>query len=189
MSGRSHRFGLSLATRLIADQRGLAAIEFALIAPIMIILYLGLTEFCQAYMAERRTSHTTAMVADLVAQSDKTTSEKIDEVFAIGQLIMKPFPADPLLVRVTSVTMNDTGVASVDWSKSNNQAAFPKRDKGDPVTDLPAGLISKDESLIIGETNYEYNSAFKAAMPGPIVFKRTYYLRPRTVNQVICPDC
>lgn len=179
----------SFVTRLIADRRGVSAVEFALIAPVMIIIYFGLTEFSQAYMAERRTGHTAAMVADLVAQGDKTSTNGIKPVFAIGQTIMKPFSAEELGIRVTSVTMDSRGQAKVDWSLSSNETKLKKLDKNTPVTDLPPGLIGTDESLIIGETQYKYGSAIKSILPELITFNRKYYLRPRTVNQVTCTDC
>ncbi len=179
----------SFFARLIADRRGVSAVEFALIAPVMILIYFGLTEFSQAYMAQRRTGHTAAMVADLVAQSDKTSPTAIQPVFAIGQMIMKPFPAEPLAIRVTSVTMDDQGQATVDWSLSSKETILKRLDKASPVADLPAGLIGAGESLIIGETQYEYGSAIKDILPQPIIFDRKYYLRPRTVNQVACTGC
>ncbi len=57
-----------LLKRLLQDRRGVSAIEFALIAPVMITIYFGLIEFSQGYMAERRAGHVASMVADLVAQ-------------------------------------------------------------------------------------------------------------------------
>lgn len=179
----------SLVARLIADRRGVSAVEFALLAPVMILIYLGLTEFCQAYMAERRVSHTAAMVADLVAQSGKTSKEDLGSVAAIGQMLMKPFPAAPLTTRVSSVTVDDKGLAWVNWSYSSDDQVLKPLSKTDPISDLPPGLAGDKESLIIGETRYEYRSAFKDFLPELTTFGRKYYLRPRVVNQVICTDC
>jgi hypothetical protein len=175
--------------RLIADRRGVSAVEFALLAPFMLLIYFGLTEFSQAYMAERRVSHTAAMVADLVAQSGKTDKEDLASVSAIGQMLMKPFPASPLTTRISSVTMDDKGQAWVDWSYTSNDKVLKLLDKAKPIIDLPPGLAGDKESLIIGETQYEYKSAFKDFLPELTTFERKYYLRPRTVNQVICTDC
>lgn len=187
MTRRAPRSGL--VARLIADRRGVSAIEFALLAPVMILIYFGLTEFCQAYMAERRTSHTAAMVADLVAQSSKTDKEDLASVAAIGQMLMKPFPAGPLTTRISSVTIDNKGQAWVDWSYTSNANVLKPLDKAKPIIDLPPDLAGDKESLIIGETRYEYKSAFKDFLPELTTFGRKYYLRPRTVNQVICSDC
>ncbi|MNN50632.1 TadE-like protein [compost metagenome] len=179
----------SLVARLIADRRGVSAVEFALLAPVMILIYLGLTEFCQAYMAERRVSHTAAMVADLVAQSSKTNTKDLGSVAAIGQMLMKPFSPTPLTTRISSVTVDDKGQAWVTWSYTSNGQVLKPLSKTDPITDLPPGLAGDQESLIIGETHYEYRSAFRDVLPELTTFGRKYYLRPRVVNQVICTDC
>ena len=179
----------SLLARLIADRRGVSAVEFALLAPMMILIYFGLTEFSQAFMAERRVGHTAAMVADLVAQSGKTSTEDLGSVAAISQMLMKPFPATPLTTRISSITIDDEGRGWVVWSYTSNDKVLKPLSKTDPITDLPPDLAAKDESLIIGETRYEYQSAFEGVLPKLTTFSRKYYLRPRTVDQVICTDC
>ena len=54
---------------------------------------------------------------------------------------------------------------------------------------LPAGLIERGESLILGETEFKYTSAFAQVVKQPIYFKRSYYLRPRTQDRIVCTDC
>ena len=184
----SRRFTLSGFRRFWRDARGVSAIEFALIAPLMLVIYFGLVEFCQGYMASRRASHTASIVADLVAQSDATTTQDLTSIFAIGDLIMRPFPAAPLSIRVSSVTIDANGVARIDWSQSNNKA-LTARVKNSVVSDLPSGLIDKGESLILGETQFKYTSPVAQMIKTPINFDRSYYLRPRTVDKVLCSNC
>jgi len=174
--------------RFWRDARGVSAIEFALIAPLMLLIYFGLVEFCQGYMANRRASHTASIVADLVAQSDATTTQDLTSVFAIGDMIMRPFPSSPLSIRVSSVTIDANGAARVDWSRGNNKA-LTARVKNSVVSDLPPGLIEKGESLILGETEFKYTSPFAQVIKTPINFNRSYYLRPRTVDKVLCSNC
>lgn len=172
--------------RLADDRRGVSAVEFALLAPVIFIIYFGLVQLCEVYMADRRTGHTAAMVSDLVAQSDVTKKAELDRVFDIGQMIMKPFPEAPLMVRVSSVTLDPSGVPRVDWSHSDG---LPGLAKGSIYADLPAGLAEINESLVVGETRYTYPSGFAKVLPNSIVLTRKYYLRPRTVNTVVCSDC
>ena len=170
------------------DRRGVAAVEFALIAPVMLLIYFGLVEFCQGYMANRRADHTASTVADLVAQSDETSTEDLTKIFAIGDMIMRPFSSTDLSIRVSSVTMDVNGVAKVVWSRGNREA-MPPRGKDSVVTDLPPGLIENGESLILGETEYDYTTPFAQVIKTPITFTRSYYLRPRTVDSVVCTNC
>ena len=174
----------SLIRRLTGDDRGVSAIEFAMIAPVLIAFYMGMTEFCQGFMAQKRMGHVSAMVADLVSQEETVTPAMLDDVFDVGGLIMKPFPTAALKQRVSSVTRT-AGIARVDWSRGDGMTA---RGKNSVVT-LPASLIDDGESVIVAEVTYDYDSAADYLMPGLTRFSHTYYLRPRTVDKTTCTDC
>lgn len=174
----------ALFSRLAGDERGVSAVEFAMLAPILVAFYFGLAEFCQGYMAQKRMGHVSAMVADLVAQEDAVSTANLSDIFEIGGLIMKPFSAIPLKQRVSSVTRT-AGVAMVDWSRGAGMTARPV---GEIIT-LPADLITDGESVIVSEATYDYDSPVDYLMPPVTQFSHIYYLRPRTVDMTTCSDC
>ena len=176
---------MRLIPTLIRDRRGVSAVEFALIAPVLVAFYFGLAEFCQGYMAQKRMGHSTAMVADLVAQKETLTAAQIDDVFAIGGLIMKPYSATPLKQRVSSVTRDATGVAKVDWSRGSGMT---KLNVGDTVT-VPVDMIANGESVVMTEATYDYDSPVDYLMPSITRFSHVYYMRPRTVAKTLCTGC
>jgi Flp pilus assembly protein TadG len=165
------------------DVRGVAAVEFALCVPPLIICYLGLAEFCQAYMAQRRAQHTTSQIADMVARAPTTSRAQIDAVMDIGSLIMQPFPEAPLSIRVTSITRRANGIATVDWSRGRGMAPLT----GEQT--VPAGLIANGETIIMGETNYAYDSPLDRLLPGITNFEGRHFLRPRLTDSIPCADC
>lgn len=173
-----------LIRRWAGDQRGVSAIEFAMLAPVLILFYMGMTEFCQGFMAQKRMGHVSAMVADLIAQEETVTPATIDDIFDIGGLIMKPFPTATLHQRVSSVSRS-SGSATVDWSRGGGMAA---RAVGSTMT-LPPDLIEDGESVIVAEVTYDYDSAADYLMPGLTRFSHTYYLRPRTADKTTCGAC
>lgn len=154
-----------------------------MLAPVMILLYFGMAELCQAHMAHKRMSHVTSMVADLTARAQAVTRNELTDIFNIGGQIMEPFSDTPLQTRVSSVTRDNTGVVSVDWSFGRGMTP-----RTGTVT-VPAGLINNGESLIMSESIYDYDSPVDEFMPGVTELKRTYYLRPRIVDKVLCSDC
>lgn len=184
MSWLSRGSGLSFRR----DERGLAAIEFALIAPVMILLYFGMVELCQGFLASKRAGHSASMVADLVSQTADVTPAQLEDVFAIGALIMKPYSSGPLKIRVSSVTRDSRGVDKVDWVRGDDILGKPLR-KNDVVTTIPAGLIENGESLIMSETTYDYRSSFGPGVDGLTKFEHNYYLRPRISEKVVCAAC
>ena len=169
--------------RFRQDQSGISAVEFAFLAPVMILLYFGMAEVCQAYMAQKRMSHVTSMVADLTAQAQSVTRNDLTDIFNIGNQIMEPFSPSPLQTRVSSVTRDNTGVVRVDWSFGRGMTP-----RTGTVT-VPAGLINNGESLILSEAIYDYESPVDRYLPGITKLKRTYYLRPRVVDKVLCSNC
>jgi Flp pilus assembly protein TadG len=174
----------SLIRRWVGDERGVSAIEFAMLAPILIAFYMGMTEFCQGFMAQKRMGHVSAAVADLIAQEDIISAATIDDIFAIGGLIMKPFPTSTLHQRVSSVTLTG-GVPTVDWSRGSGMTA-----RGvDSTMTLPDDLVDEGQSVIVAEVTYDYDSAADYLMPGLTRFSHTYYLRPRISDKTTCQGC
>ena len=166
--------------KLGSDRRGVSAVEFAMLAPVMIFFYFGLAEFCQGYMAQKRASHSAAMVADLIAQQEQITTGEIDDIFEVGELIMAPFTADGMSLRVSSARRIDDSTVRIDWSRGSGMTA---RTTGSTIT-VPAGLIAIGESVVMSESLYDYDSPVDYMMPGITTFSHTFYLRPRTVERV-----
>lgn len=169
--------------RFRRDQNGLSAVEFALLAPVMILLYFGMVELCQAYMAQKRMSHVASMVADLTARAETVNQSGLDDTFNIGNQVMQPFSATPLSMRVSSVTRGDDGVVRVNWSYGRGLAPI----SGELT--VPDGLIVNKQSLIVSEAVYDYDSPIDRFLPGLTRMGRTFYLRPRSVEMVTCSNC
>lgn len=170
----------------LANRDGVAAVEFALIAPVMIVLYFGMCEFSQAYMAHKRMGHVASSVADIVARVSVIETGQLIDIFGAGQIIMSPFSGDSLSIRVSSVTRDSNGVARVDWSHA--EGVWTARASQEQVV-VPADVIANGESLIMSETRYDYRSPVDFVMPQVTQFQQTYYLRPRTVPKINCSDC
>ena len=167
-----------LLQRLRGDRRGVSAVEFALLAPVMIAFYFGLCEFAQAFMAQQRMGHASATVADLVTQTQGVTQADIDDIFSVGGVIMSPFPADSLRQRVTSLTMDNRGRAKVDWSRGDGMSPLSN---GATVA-IPDGLIEEDQTIVMAEVEYDFDSPVDFLLPALTQFSNTYYLRPRRVD-------
>jgi Flp pilus assembly protein TadG len=183
---------MSFFRRFRRDERGVSAVEFALIAPFMILLYFGLVELCQALIAERKASHVASAVGDLVAQSESVTKAtggsgptSLVDIYSIGDSIMAPFATSTLQIRVTSVTADVNGVPKVDWS--NGYGGFAALAKTSVVT-LPMTLSASD-SIVMSEAKYTYNSPIGYVLPKVQTFSEVFYLRPRRSDKVTCSDC
>lgn len=177
--------GSGFLSRFWRDRRGVSAVEFALLAPVMITFYFGAAEFCQGFMAQKRLGHTTAQLADITSQDNVVTLDELRDTLAIAGLIMTPYSTTPLKMRISSVTRDASGVAKVDWSRGDGMPALGS----DAVVTIPAGLIANGESIILSEASYDYRSPLRYLLQDMMVFRRTFYLRPRLVNKITCSDC
>lgn len=170
-----------LLSRLRSDRRGVTAVEFALLAPVMVTMYFGLCEFCQGFMAQKRMGHVASTIADLVTRSNTMDAANMADVFSVGPMVMKPFASSALKQRITHLTMDSTGAVNVDWSQG--QGMVP-RAAGETVV-IPADLIATGESVVMAEVSYDYDSPIDYMLPGLTHLSNTYYLRPRRVDQVV----
>lgn len=167
------------------DQRGVSAVEFALIAPILILIYFGLAELAQAMTVQRRVSHAAAAVGDLVSQNENVaiTDTEMTDILAAASKIVDPYPTAPLKLRITSVTGNASGEPRVDWSDgATGLAAYAHCAT---VPGFPATLITMaGENVIMAEAAYAYTSPIAKVIPNGLNFSDKFYLKPRKVNKV-----
>jgi Flp pilus assembly protein TadG len=165
------------------NNKGTAAVEFALIAPILIVLYLGLAELTLGMMAGRRAGHLAATVGDLTAQSESLTTANINDIFDIGASMLSPFPAGAnLKIRISSVTMDASGQARVDWSDGKNMGPNAP---GTVIAGITLTQLPKGESLMMTEVEYDYDSPVDNFLPGITTFKDKFYHNPRSGAMVI----
>jgi Flp pilus assembly protein TadG len=160
---------------LAQDIRGLSAVEFALILPIMITMYIGAVEFSHALTVDRRVTSVASAAADLTAQAEQVTSASMQDIFTASTSIMTPYSTAPISIVVTSVVADANNDTTVDWSCAYNGSPHSK---GSGFS-LPAGLTQPFSSVIVAEVTYNFMPTVGRYMTGGINMKDEFYLRPR----------
>lgn len=180
-----------LTKSFLRDRRGVAAVEFALIAPIMLLFYFGLAEFTQAMIAERKAIRTASAIGDLIAQNDEISPSGaggVSDVFDIATTLMKPFPTgSKLKLCVASISADDKGKKTVDWSQNKNDSTCPS--KGSTNSTISSDLLAANQSVIMSRVIYSYTSPMNQTLKVNPTFTKTYYLRPRRSAKVACDNC
>jgi Flp pilus assembly protein TadG len=169
--------------RLARDRRGVSAIEFALIAPALILIYVGVVEISNALTIYRRTSQVAATAADLAAQTKSVTKSDIQDIEAASSSILTPYSTTPLKIVLSSVVADDNNRGKVDWSCSTSGSA---RSTGSAYP-VPNGLTEPNSSVIVAEVTYKYTSLHGLTSlfdSGPFDMTRTFYARPRRSTTV-----
>jgi len=190
------------ARRLLADRRGVAAIEFAFIAPVLLSLYFVTMEVSQGIEVNKKVGRVGSMVADLITQQQAISTTEIDAIMQIGSSILQPYNRSRPTITVTAIQVSDedSPKATIAWSRKLSNGTIGKGAKtGDPVN-IPASLITRNTFLIRVESELAYKPVITwtanqkqalglaAAFDG-IEMKEQYFLRPRISSAIGCTGC
>jgi Flp pilus assembly protein TadG len=170
------------AANLLADRRGVAAVEFALLLPLMLLLYLGGVEVSQAVSIDRKLTLTVRTAADVASQSATLTSSDISDILKASAAVMTPYSNSELKLTVSAVDIDSNGKATVGWSRTLNGTA---RSKGQIVA-VPNNLKVANTTLIWSEGSYGYQPTIGYVLTGTLTLSDQLYMRPRVSDKVNC---
>lgn len=169
--------------RLAEDERGVSAVEFALILPVLLMLYFGAVELGDALTIDRKVTHVTSTLSDLVTQTKVITDTDMTNIFNAATAIMTPYPDTSLRIKVTGVYMDANSKATVSWGYAKNDTALAK---GTSFA-VPTALVQASTFLVVTEVHYPYTPTIGYVMTGTYDLNDTFYLRPRLSDKV-CKD-
>ena len=169
--------------RLVED--GVAAVEFAGILPMLLLLYIGSVEASALISMDRRVQQVAGSIGDLVARSDTAiTTDILKDYFTAAGGVMTPFPVDGLRQIVTQVLVKADGSgASVVWSKQYLNGAYATGTSypANSAYTLPAEMrtIAKGSYVIVSEVTYSYLPIYGIVYDKPILLYRQNFFMPR----------
>ncbi|MDQ6435754.1 pilus assembly protein [Mesorhizobium sp. LHD-90] len=187
---------------LLSDRRGIAAVEFALLAPLMLAAYFVTLEVSSGIDGNRKVSRTASMVADLITQQDTMTKADLKAIMEIGEAIMQPYNRSKPVITATAIeiTPQPNSQVRVAWSGKLDDSTYSKPFAAGSAVTVPAALNIPGSFLIRVETELSYKPmitwaadqkevlGLAAAFDG-IEMSETYHLRPRMSQSIPCSDC
>ena len=161
------------------NRAGLAAIEFAIILPFMVLIYLGSFEITQAVSVQRLVTLTASTAANVVTQyASISQSAVLSDIFNASTTVLTPYPANKATVILSDITIDGGKNATIKWSRSSAPGGTGHV-VGSAVT-LPAALLVPNTEVVWGETTYRYTPTVDFLHIGTLNLYSTVYMLPRS---------
>ena len=192
------------ARAFLADAKGLAAVELALILPIALMLMSLVVFGGQAFGVQRRVTVAATTVANIFAQANNIntstiTAPELTQILAYPNLILYPYDgssaavvASQLLVTVNS---NGTATGTVQVSCANaNGTVRPKNQQlsVDPSIAAAFSTGSTQNYVVLGEVSYPFQATGIWFSVGAITLHDSIIMIPRVASPITVqstPSC
>lgn len=189
------RFGierlLQKVRRFRQDDQGVGAIEFALLFPLLLVVYLTAVEITIGLSVAKRATSSASTVADLVTQQDKVSKSFLTTMGDVAKSIFVPYGNGSMTLKLTGITIDASSKATVAWSWANDgtRPYVPNS----PAT-VPTGMVAPSTFLVRSELSIPhelmiYLPAFSGWQVKKLNISREYYYRQRVGNNIACTDC
>jgi Flp pilus assembly protein TadG len=185
-----------LLARFAGDRRGVSAVEFALLAPVMIALYLGLVEISDGIGVDRKVSLTSSTLANLTASctssntnsggcpNNELSTTEMNNILDASSAIVAPYSTSTLALTVSCLNIDSNKKVTVMWSVTRNGTA-----RSGTIT-IPTDLQVPDSQLILAEASYIYTPIIGYTITGSLDLSDRMYMGPRvsapSYNGVAC---
>ena len=177
--------------RLRQAQSGVAAIEFALMLPLLLTLSLGMLDFSSAFSTQRKLNYAATVMAQLVTQrSPQVTAAEVDDFFKAAQIAMRSGAnTNDVRVEVYAFRLNE-GTVEQRWTRSNSVEGGCTPPETIGLPDLMNG--PNDVVVAVVCTTYTVQSAWvvERIIDTPTInLQAQMVFRPRAANTIDCPTC
>lgn len=173
--------------RFARDERGVSAIEFVLIFPLLVGMMAGTVDIGQALTVSRKMNQIAATLGDMTSQQAAWTATDIDAIITGTATIIEPFSKTDLKIDLAVLDVDAALTAKVNWARGYNKTALKKNDAS-PVT-IPVNIATSGVQLIAVKATYTLTTPFSKLLK-PITgvttysYQKTYIMRPRNGDAI-----
>jgi len=194
----------------LSDRRGVSAVEFALIAPVLIVIFMGLSDLTTATLAQLHVNRAAEGTADVVATEQNLAQADMVNMLNAADYFMTPYTSTPLSVRITDIYYDGNQshtYGEVYWSCAMNgssstttytpytynaQFQYVPGMTQQASTNIQhvlwtANSNASGTSVIVVETSYSFSSPSSFIIKGVHVMTSAYATIPRVANYVGFP--
>jgi Flp pilus assembly protein TadG len=152
---------------------GVAAVEAALIFPIMLTLLMGTYDLGNAILANQKTIRASQVVGDLVTRERSIDDQGIDDAIDAAELALVPMPPEGLGIDIVSISFDENEQATIEWRETRGMTADPD------VLNRVAGLAAPNEGVVVVLVRYNFLPIFANFVTGEIAMEEVAFTRGR----------
>ncbi len=178
--------------RFVDSTRAVAAIEFAMIMPILLLLFLGTFDAGNAISVYTRVRSATYALGAITNQygigNSAISTSTMSSITGAVTAILAPYSSSPIVLVISQIKATSATAAVVSWSYSVGGSAFTQ---GASFTGLPSNFAQNSCNstypcyAIYAEVSYTFTPSFGAFLTGPITLSDSIYTTPRVSTCVV----
>ncbi|MCB1555717.1 MAG: pilus assembly protein [Alphaproteobacteria bacterium] len=162
----------------MTDEKGVSAIEFALVFPVLLLLLLGSFDIGRAILVDQKLIVSSQVVADLVARVDSLDDDMLNEAVRAGELVIEPYDLNNFSLAIISAEFDDSDSPQLVWSEVQGMQDVPD------VLDRANGLGTVGEGVVIVVVRYNFEPSFSVFSVDGFEMQEVAFARGRRVPVV-----
>ena len=164
------------ALRCAADTSAVAAVEFAMILPLLALLMLGTFEICRVITAERRVAQIASLISDVVGRESSVTAADVQAIYSGAAQMLAGYDTSTLKISLIPVQASTSDATKIRvYPASTNRPGYQGGNVPAKCATyaLTTGLLSKGDVAIVVETQFTYTPTFSKFIGTSFTFTRT----------------
>ncbi len=172
--------------KLKSNEDGVAAIEFALIAPIMIMMYFGLAEVAYAISFDRKISHSTNVAGDLATQVSQITADDMTEIMTATLKVLSVDNVSDIKLEIASYDLDQNGNPRLVGKALMNDG--PQQFKHFDPASLDSRILNENSGVVVARIAYDFEPIKVKYFKSNFTLRENFLLKPRKSARVDIGD-
>jgi Flp pilus assembly protein TadG len=176
----------TMLRRFLDATRGIAAVEFAMILPVLVIMFLGSVDLGRAlaiYMKVRAATYTLDAITN---QYTTIQSTDMSSILGATSVVLSPYSSSPVVVVISQIKITSASTATVNWSATLNGTALAQNSSVSVPTSF-ASCHSYPCYLVYGQVTYTYTPLFLYVFKSAFNLSDALYVTPRSSACILYP--
>ena len=164
---------VNLSARWVQEKDAVAAVESALIFPLLLVMLLGTFDMGNGILANQKAIRASQVVADLVTRTRTLPTSELSEAVDAGELAFAPLASSSYGVDVVSISFDNSSNAQIVWRETRNMTALAD------VLDRVEPLAAPNSGVVVVTVEYDFEPIFAGFIVDEIPMQETAFARGR----------